>query len=417
MGDMEKSRVHTHSQGANTLSDCNSSVIKTKESTLIPGLPNDVACLCLAFLPLWQHRRLKSVCRAWNAALSSKFLLDLRQEWGKSEGFLCFFKDDPSLTPGEVFDPRAELWSLLPPMPCNPYTYGLTNFECVSAGNGLFVIGGSVFDARSFPIDRPLPSARVFRFDAVRYLWERVSDMVVARGSFACGVRQESLYVVGGGSRHGQFAVGGSRISSAERYDMREDRWHPLEGLRKIRAGCTGFFLGDEFWVMGGYGHSRTISGILPVDEYYADGEVLNIKTGRWRELKTMWEEGDRRQLGRVAVLRASNGEESSIFMLENSSIFRYDVNHNRWYKESQLPRTVLAEAACRLVALDGELYVIPGGALLRPTDLRHLRRKRGLIVFQIYNPKRGSWRLLPTKPPLSHPTSIPWGAMCTMRL
>jgi len=75
---------------------------------------------------------------------------------------------------------------------------------------------------------------------------------------------------------------------------------------------------------MGGYGGSRTIAGILPVDEYYADGEIMDLKTGAWRMLKPMWEDGERRRLGKVAVLCNSKGEPDSVFMLDGSAIFRY---------------------------------------------------------------------------------------------
>lgn len=297
------------------------------DACIIPGLPNDLACLCLACIPLWQHGVLKSVCRAWNAACSGKALFDIRKRWGKSEEFLCLFRDDPSLTQGEIFDPRSQMWTLLPPMPCDPSRYGLTNFECVEVGTGLLVIGGSLFDARSFPMDRPLPSSAVFRYDLVSSRWDRLTDMGTPRGSFACGVWDDQVFVAGGGSRHAQFAAGGSRLSSVERYDLPQDRWFLMESLQSIRAGCVGFLLQDEFWVMGGYGDSRTMAGVLPVDEYYSDGEVLNLKTGRWRLLDPMWEEGERRRLGRVAILPGrGEGEPESVFMLDGSAIFRFVI-------------------------------------------------------------------------------------------
>lgn len=294
------------------------------EICIIPGLPNDLACLCLACLPLWQHSSLKSVCKAWNVVFSGKALFEVRKRWEKCEEIMCLFRDDPSITQGELFDPRSQLWSLLPPMPSETFTYGLTNFECVSLGNSLLVIGGSLYDARSFPMDRPLPSSAVYRYDPLNSRWDRLSDMRTPRGSFACGVWEDAVFVAGGGSRHAQFAAGGSRLSSVERYGLADDRWSALENLQNIRAGCVGFVLGDEFWVMGGYGGSRTIAGILPVDEYYADGEIMDLKTGAWRILKPMWEEGERRRLGKVAVLSNSKDEPDSVFMLDGSAIFRY---------------------------------------------------------------------------------------------
>eukprot|EP01018_Ginkgo_biloba_P004232 Gb_39951 [translate_table: standard] len=388
------------------------------EEAIIPGLPNDLACLCLACVPWSQHGRLKRVCKAWRAAFDSKFLFDLRKKWGKWEEFLCIFRDDPSLTPGEMFDPRREVWRLIPPMPFDPHRYGLTNFVCVAVDTQLYVIGGSLFDARSFPLDRPLSSGAVFRYDPVRSQWERRSNMRNARGSFACGVyKNNSIVVAGGGSRHAQFSAGGSRISSVERYDVEKDRWYFEQELPNVRAGCVGFFLEDEFWVMGGYGASCTIGGVFPTDKYYRDGEILRVTSGKWRDLEPMWEVGERRRLGRVAVIEAKNGEPPIIFMLETPNLLRYDIVSNRWQRESCLPLKVLAEAACGLVPLDGELYVIPGSSLTDSGDVRRLRRKRPSLVLQIYHPKKRTWRLLSTKPPLRNLLSFPWAAMCSIRL
>eukprot|EP00249_Psilotum_nudum_P011935 c23478_g1_i1 orf=183-1451(+) len=402
MDSLISSRLHAFSLSA------------SDSSRIIPGLPNDLACLCLACVPLCYHGRFKTVCKAWNVALSGRFLLDLRRAWGKSEEFLCLFRDDPSLIKAEVFDPRVQVWTLLPPMPCDPSTYGLSNFECAGVGTGLLVMGGSLFDARSFPMDRPLASSAVFRYDQVSSQWERLSDMTHPRGSFACGVSEDFVIVAGGGSRHVQFPAEGNRLSAVERYDIKEDRWHALQDLHKIRAGCVGFLLDDEFWVMGGYGDSRTIAGVLPVDEYYRDGEILNLKTGRWRKLRPMWEKGERRRLGNVAVLNGTNGRSTSIFMLEGSAIFRYNIAANRWFRESHLPHMISPEASLELIALHGELYVISGVPM---EEFHHFRRKRGTLLLQIYHPQRQTWRLMFTKPPLDHRSVYPWAAMCTLRL
>ncbi|EFJ13150.1 hypothetical protein SELMODRAFT_182085 [Selaginella moellendorffii] len=389
---------------------------------LIPGLPNDLACVCLACVPLWQHGRLRSVCRSWNAALSGDFIIQLRRKLGKGEEFLYLFRDDPSLCRGEVFDPRAQLWSTFSPMPCNPSRYSMSNFECVAAGQQLYVLGGSLFDARNFPMDRPVASSSVFKYDPVRSQWEQCQDMKTPRGSFACGIFQGCLIVAGGGSRHAQFRAGGDRICEAEKYDLARDSWESLPGLHSIRAGCSGFFVGDEFWVLGGYGEARTISGVLPVDEHYNDGEVFSFGSGSWRKLEAMWEDGERLRLGRIAVLYGDVDGLPSVFMLENSKLLRYDFGSNGWYPESELPSPLAAESSCRLVGLDGEVYVIPGGVNEQryersPRSWSRSTTRRCNILFQIYHPVKRTWRAVVTKPPLDHQHNPPWGAMCVMKL
>lgn len=157
--------------------------------------------------------------------------------------------------------------------------------------------------------------------------------MLTPRGSFACAVipNLKKIVVAGGGSRHLMYEAAGSRMSSVEMYDIGKDEWVVLDGLPRFRAGCVGFSVGrgeeKEFWVMGGYGESRTVSGVFPVDEYYKDAVVMELNNGcRWRELGDMWEVGERRRLGKIVVLEGDGWDFPAIFMLDSSDIFRYTV-------------------------------------------------------------------------------------------
>lgn len=107
--------------------------------------------------------------------------------------------------------------------------------------------------------------------------------------------------------------------------------------------------------------------------------------------------------------------------MLPASLPCRYDEEDNRWCVEARLPDSmVLADGSRRLVALDGELYVIPGGPALHRDG-----RKKGVMVFQVYDPRRRSWRLVHTRRSLalsyrtssSSSSSSPLGAICSIRL
>lgn len=127
------------------------------------------------------------------------------------------------------------------------------------------------------------------------------------------------------------YGAAGSRMSSVEMYDIGKDEWVALDGLPRFRAGCVGFFVGNgeekEFWVMGGYGESRTISGVFPVDEYYKDAVVMELNSGgKWREVGNMWEDGERRMLGKIVVLEDEGWDVPAVFMLDRGDIFRYVV-------------------------------------------------------------------------------------------
>ncbi|KAI3749486.1 hypothetical protein L2E82_20099 [Cichorium intybus] len=400
--------------------------------TLIPGLPDDLAALILAFLPYSHHRRLKSICKSWKHFFSSRTLRSIRHKhipFIKRPHLLCIFPQDPSISSPYLFDPQNLAWCYLPPMPCNPHVYGLCNFTSVSHDSHLYVLGGSLFDTRSFPLDRPSPSSAAFRYDFVTQSWDSLPPMLSPRGSFACAAihNTDQILVAGGGSRHTMFGAAGSRMSSVEMYDIGRNKWVALDGLPRFRAGCVGFMVGNgdedkEFWVMGGYGESRTILGVFPVDEHYRDAVVMQLKHGqvpKWRELGDMWEEGERRQLGRIAIIEDIHGGSPGIFMLDKNDIFRYDMASNRWWKETSVPKRAIDESSVGFVALNSELYVM---ALYNGADSKENRRlrrhKRSASLFlQIYHPDKKTWRTLITKPPFQQPLDFKTAVMCTIRL
>lgn len=273
-------------------------------------------------------------------------------------------------------------------------------------------------------MDRPSPSSYTFRFDVLNSTWESLSPMLSPRGSFACTAIPNlgRILVAGGGSRHTMFGAAGSRMSSVEMYDIGKDEWVALDHLPRFRAGCAGFLVGNgegrEFWVMGGYGESRTISGVFPVDEYYRDAVVMELKNGgKWREVGDMWEEGERRRLGKIVVVDDEENGVPAIFMLDGSNIFRYDMAFNRWQKESEVPRK--ARPSFGFVALNGELHVLN---LLKGVDQTETRRPRhhkrsAMLYVQIYHPVKKTWRSLITKPPCNDPLDFRTAVLCTVRL
>ncbi|XP_057781229.1 F-box/kelch-repeat protein OR23 [Salvia miltiorrhiza] len=389
--------------------------------TLISGLPNDVGALILAFVPYCHHARLKLTCKSWRRFFSSKTLISLRQNYVVAPKLLCIFPQDPSISPPYLFDPKNMSWCPLPLMPCNPHVYGLSNFISVAVGPHLYVIGGSLFDTRSFPLDRPSPSSSAFRFDFAAFSWESLSPMITPRGSFACAAVPErgKILVAGGGSRHTMFGAAGSRMSSVEMYDIGNDEWEALDGLPRFRAGCVGFFIGREFWVMGGYGESRTVSGVFPVDEYYRDTVVMELTSGgKWRELGDMWEEGERRRLGKIVVAEDVGWDSPGIFMLDRGEIFRYDRRCNRWAKETCVPKKVRDDASVGFVALDKELYLL---SLLNASECgrgrSHKRSSSSTLLIQIYHPGKSRWRSAIVKPPFHHSLDFRTTVMCPIRL
>ncbi|TXG63785.1 hypothetical protein EZV62_010779 [Acer yangbiense] len=265
--------------------------------TLIPGLLNDVASLILSFIPYSHQSRLKRTCKSWFVFFSSKTLFFNRRKFKSHSHLLCIFPEDPSISIPFLFDPAHLAWRPLPPLPCNPSTYSLCNFTSVSLGPHIYLLGGSHFDARSFPLDRPLPSGSAFRFNFITYSWERIAPMISPRGSFACaavhGLNQ--IIVAGGGSRHSMFAAAGSRINSVERYEVEGNKWVEMDGLPRFRAGCVGFVAEEsgEFWFFDLKGQSCVRLVYLQVGVYFRkrNATITCIKGGKYMEIDSYWSE------------------------------------------------------------------------------------------------------------------------------
>lgn len=78
--------------------------------------------------------------------------------------------------------------------------------------------------------------------------------------------------------------------------------------------------------MMGGYGVSSTISGVFPVEEYYRDAVMMELKNGgQQRQLGDVWEEGERKKLGKIIFIEDEAWVIPAIFMLDVNDIMFYN--------------------------------------------------------------------------------------------
>ncbi|CAI5954334.1 unnamed protein product [Closterium sp. NIES-64] len=90
---------------------------------LLPGLPDDVASLCLARLPFFSHLPASAVCRSWRAFFSSPLPWSLRAAHAIRHGDLLLLctglwtssAGEPALV-FHVWDPQLDAWMRLPPL-------------------------------------------------------------------------------------------------------------------------------------------------------------------------------------------------------------------------------------------------------------------------------------------------------------
>lgn len=237
-----------------------------EDASLIPGLPEDVAKMCLALVRRDDFPSLTKVSKAWWNYVQTQEFYHTRKGVGTLEEWLYILTvaSDMKSTQWEVLNPKQKgNWKVLPRMP------GLVK---VGAGTSvvnekLVVLGGLVLDD-----EKSCPSAEVYIYDPVLDKWKKGASMKTARYEFACGVLGGKVYVVGG---HG---TGGEALASMEVYDPDKDEWTCSSPLRKPRWGCFAAGVEGKLYVLGGRS-SFTLGSARFMD-------VFDPKTGNWHEVK-----------------------------------------------------------------------------------------------------------------------------------
>lgn len=130
-----------------------------QDSSLIPGLPEDVAQVCLALVCFEDFPPVRKVCKAWWDLISTREFYLTRKGVGTLEEWLYVLTVAPDMksTQWEVMNPKQnEDWKVLPRMP-GPVKLGSSS---IVVNEKLVVIGGLVIDD-----EKSYASAEVYIYD------------------------------------------------------------------------------------------------------------------------------------------------------------------------------------------------------------------------------------------------------------
>ncbi|GMN74638.1 hypothetical protein TIFTF001_053886 [Ficus carica] len=278
-------------------------------SELIPGLPDELGLECLTRLPYSTHRVASRVCRRWRSLIETREFHLLRRTNGHTHKLACLVQALPKRNAAETDNPTkenytkrgdktaasfgvavydsAELsWHRLDPVP--KYPDGLPLFSRITSCEGkLVVIGG--WDPQTYKT-----VTEVFVFDFSENRWREGRKMPTKRSFFAAGAHSGRVYVAGGHDENK------NALSSTWVYDMARDEWSELTRMSQDRDECEGAVIGDEFWVVSGYGSDNQ-------GTFEASAEIYDFDTGMWRRVEGAWEEG---RCPRGCVVGVWRGEE-----------------------------------------------------------------------------------------------------------
>ncbi|KAH9299948.1 hypothetical protein KI387_011531, partial [Taxus chinensis] len=316
------------------------------EHVLIPGLPNDLAQLCLMHLSFIKYdTSLRCVSKSWRKILSSEEFYATRSALKISETFISFVVHGNRV---QIFNLKEQTWFCLPPLPLDrtistpernidPYEWWW--IETVAALQGtLFVMGGD--QTTSYNYIRPTePASTVHKYDYCRGQWIKVAPMQIPRSNSAAVASKKNILVAGGNEKMEEGA-------SAEVYDPITNCWSFVSRMHSAMKGCVGVEHRGLIYVKG------TNLGIgSPIE-----GELYDPVKDLWIRMNP----GLRRGLARGPIASAN----SQLFVADwkDSLLKMYVIENDSWEVIAGLPAKI-----SRLVGHRDKLYGLTGKIKVDP--------------------------------------------------
>lgn len=280
---------------------------------LIPGLPNDLADLCLARLPKGLHAIAQSVSRSWRNALllpsssvnALRDRLDIVEEWV----VFCILGNF------YLIDPILALCQPLPGPPPFQNDCLLNRLHIMAVNRGEMVA--------AFP---GLQHSTLL-LDVIRRRW---SKRLPGAERTCC-----AWAVVGGYSyMASDFLAYGLPFRGADRLDLHSGRTDRLPDMHKHRYSAAGVVVNGSFCVLSGYSDDDS-----PNLQSLSSGEIWNSETASWVLVPNMWPA----EMGRSCPPMVTNVKEKLYGLKQGTDqIFSYDEKHNLWTQLGSIPSVVV---------------------------------------------------------------------------
>ncbi|XP_010417210.1 PREDICTED: F-box protein AFR-like [Camelina sativa] len=309
----------------------------TKTQPLIPGLPNEIAELCLLRLPYPYHALFRSVSSSWNKNITNPSFLFSKQSLSISSPYLFVFAFNKSTAKiqWQSLDLASGRWFVLPPTP-NSFTKISSPhaLSCASSSRQgkLFVLGGG--DANR--------SAVVYT--ALTNRWSFISPMMSPRTYFNAGNVNGKIMAVGG-----SVDGFGKATTEAESYDPETNTWTALKRVPMVLAKYDSAVIGKEMCVTEGWAWPFMFPPM---------GQVYDSDENTWREMSGGMKEG---WTGVSVVIRGR------LFVISEHGDFPMKVYFSeddtwRYVSGEKLPGDKMRRPFAVTGADDGRVFVVAGG-------------------------------------------------------
>ncbi|XP_016459627.1 F-box/kelch-repeat protein At3g27150-like isoform X1 [Nicotiana tabacum] len=273
-----------------------------------PSLNYQVESLILARFPRWEYWKLCLVNKRCSMLLKSGEIFEIRKEIGFKEPSVFM------LASGETnwwaFDREFKSRRKLPDLPsdeCFPFS----DKESLCVGAHLLVSG------------REIDGLVIWRFELATNSWHKGPSMVNPRCLFASATCGTTAFVAGGVGIMPNNEV----YDTAERYNPDSRLWDPLPRMKRKRKLCSGCYMDNKFYVIGG----RNENGELTCGEFFDEAK------NKWELIPDMLKDDPVQDYHSPPLLAVVNNE---LYSLEASSnqLKVYLKKTNTWKQLGPVP-------------------------------------------------------------------------------
>ena len=298
----------------------------------IPCLSDELETMILARFPISEHWKLCCLNKQFLSLLKSGEIFKIRREIGLKEPSVFMFASGESNW--RAFDRRFKSCRKLPIIPSD-YSFEYGDKESFSAGTNLFVSG------------KEIDGAVVWRYELATNKWFKGPSMISRRCLFASATCGIYAFVAGGLETTTCREV----LSSAEKYNSESQSWQPLPGMKQKRKFCSGCYMDNKFYVIGGQ------------DEQQNDltcAEFFDEETNSWNLIPGMLKDIPLSSSRSPPLIAVANNE---LYTLDASSneLKVYLKVSNSWKKLGPVPVRADAQGGWGVAfkSLGNELLVI----------------------------------------------------------
>lgn len=229
----------------------------------IPQLIDEVEDLILARVTRSEYGNVCLVNKRCLSLVKSGELFRIRNEIGLAEPSVFVLAN--SETCWWTFDREFKSARKLPTLPSADGCFNNGDKESLCAGTHLLVLG------------RELEGSVIWRYELASNQWSKAPSMINSRCMFASATSGNFGYIAGGNDTETYREI----LNSAERYNPESGSWERLPHMHRKRRACSGCFMDNKFYVIGG---SNKEEGNLKC------GEVFDVKKNTWELIPNMLE-------------------------------------------------------------------------------------------------------------------------------